>query len=222
MPSSGSITASNAVRDLHRYRRRPLLVMAGLALLAIIYMAWRLLHPAGNPHRLFASGRLEGYETNLSAKIGGRVDWIKYREGNTVKPGELVSQISDNDYQAQLRGAKARIAKAQQAVKQQSDQLEVVRAQIAGATKRFLQSRQETSAQINEAYAAVGEADARYSQAQADLSQARSDLQLATVRLTRYTNLVKKGAVTKDEYDQARTTYLNSQAAVRSKQSNLE
>src|SRR5262249_28581018 len=48
----------------------------------------------------------------------------------------------------------------------------------------------------------------------------KSEMQLASIRLTRYTDLVKKGAVTKDEYDQAATTYKNSAATVDSRAAN--
>lgn len=202
------------------HRSTVLKVLIVLVVLAAVYFAWSYFTRPVNKNELFASGRLEGYETNLSPKIGGRIEWIKYREGAAVKTGELLATLNDEDYQAQLRGAIARIAKAQQGVKSQADQLAVVQAQIAGATKRLFQSREETSAQISQAAAGLKESDAKYKQAQADVTQARSDLQLATVRLARYTDLVKKGAVTKDEYDQAVTTFNNDNAIVNSKIAN--
>jgi HlyD family secretion protein len=219
MSSSGT-KSSSALPAASAAKRRPPIALILILLAALIFILWRLFAPQENPHQLFASGRLEGYETNLSPKIGGRIDWIKYREGAIVQKNELVAKLSDADYQAQLRGAEARISKSMQAVKQQMDQLSVVGAQIAGATKRYMQSRAETSAAIDQGTANLKQAQARYAQAQADTAQSRSDLSLAAVRLQRYTNLVKKGAVTKDEYDQACTTYKNDLDVVASKESN--
>lgn len=218
--SSKSTTNPPTQRRGKLTRKRAVIIL--LLLAAAGYIAWRLIQPPPNPHLLFLSGRLEGYETNLSPKIGGRISWIKYREGNAVAKGEWVAQLNDADYQAQLAGAKALIVKAEEAAKRQHDQLVVVKAQIYGATKRLMQSRQETAATIDQGQAGLKEAQDRFKQAQADLAQARSDLALASIRLTRYTNLVKKGAVTKDEYDQARTTYTNDEAVVRSRQANVQ
>jgi len=222
MAHSGTTTeSSKPPAHVRRGLPRPLLILLAVVVLGCIgFIVWRILNPPPNPHRLFSSGRLEGYETNLSAKIGARVKWIKYREGHEVRKGEILAQLNDEDYQAQLRGAQARIAKAQQAVKAQSDQIALVQAQMAGAQKRLGQAREQTTGQIAQSNADLRAAEDREKQAQADVAQAKSDLQLASIRLTRYTDLVKKGAVTKDEYDQAVTTFNNATATVNSRTAN--
>lgn len=204
-------------------RKKAVFLIVGLMLLAVAgYFIWKALSGVMGANRLEVSGRLEGYETNLSPKIGGRIDFIKYREGDPVKTDELVAQLSDDDYQAQLRSAEAKILRAQQSVLQDMNQLALVHAQIYGASKRLAQAHEETNAQINQGKAGLSEAQERYRQARADLAQAQSELELASIRLTRYTNLVKKGAVTKDEYDQARTTYGDAVATVKSREANQQ
>jgi HlyD family secretion protein len=194
-----------------------LLLVAG----GTFWYFWQKAHPPENTAIVDVSGRIEGYETNLGPKIGGRVDWVGVREGNAIKVGQLVARLSDADYQAQLRGAEARIKKAQQAVEQNQDQISVVKAQIGGATKRLAQSREESNAQIAQSTASMEESQARYEQAKAEYQQSKYDLELAAIRLERYTNLVKKGAVTKDEYDQARTTYSNATELSKSRAANV-
>ena len=170
-----------------------------------------------NPNQLFVSGRLEGYETNLSPKIGGRIAFIKYREGDAVRPNELVAQLNDADLQAQLSGAEAKILQARAAVKQRVSQTKVVEDEIRAAGKRLMQSREEAAASIAQGSSALEEAQAKYKRSKADVEQTRADLELASIRLKRYTALEKTGAVTTDEYDQARITYDNSSATLNSR-----
>lgn len=80
---------------------------------------------------LHVSGRIEGYETNIGPKIGGRVDFVAKREGELVKRGELLIELSDDDVQAQLRGAEARVLSAQEKAGEAHYQLAVVDNQIA-------------------------------------------------------------------------------------------
>lgn len=201
-------------------KRRTWLFICALLVAVAGMIAWWLFSPKQNPHLLFVSGRTEGYETRLSPKIGGRVAFIKYREGDSVEKNELVAQLNDADFRAQLAGAKARILQAQAAVKQQLNQIETVRAQVAAADERLMQSREQAAASIGQGASGLEEARARYKQARADLEQTRADFELATIRLNRYTELVTKGAVTKDEYDNVRTNYNNILALLDSRQAN--
>ncbi len=57
-----------------------LVVIGGLAY-------WYFSRPHGKPKTVYVSGRIEGYETNVGAKIGGRVDYIAVREGDYVTKG---------------------------------------------------------------------------------------------------------------------------------------
>ncbi len=210
------------VKPVYGWKRllRGLAVLVVLGIVAIYIL--RTFFSAPDTHRLDVSGRLEGYETNLSPKIGGLVEFIAVREGDKVTKGQIVARLSDADYEAQLRGAEARIRRAQQVVQQKRDQLGVVEAQIAGAQKRVMQSREEILAQVAQARAGVAEAQAKAKQTQSELGQACAQLSLSSLRLQRYTSLVKKGAVTKDEYDQARTTHDTDTATVCSRKAAVQ
>jgi HlyD family secretion protein len=168
------------------------------------------------------SGRIEGYETNLGAKIGGRVDFVAHREGEDVKLGETLAQISDDDVQAQLASAKAKRLKAKEMASDAEYQIGVVQSQIDEARLRLTQSSEDMQAQIDQGEANVAQAQARLSEAEAQLKQAGSDLQLARVRKTRYSFLASKGAVTTDELDQALSTCDSQEALVKSRESAVE
>lgn len=171
---------------------------------------------------LHVSGRIEGYETNIGPKMGGRVDFVAKREGELVKRGELLVKISDDDVQAQLRGAEARVLSAQEKASEAHYQLAVVDNQIAEAKVKVAQSQEDTSAQVAQAEANVATAEAKVAEAQALLAQAKSDLEMATLRDRRFSSLAKDEAISLNEADQARTGKDNAIAMVSSRTANLE
>ncbi len=171
---------------------------------------------------LDVSGRIEGYETNIGPKIGGRVDLIRHREGELVKRGELLVQISDADIQAQLRGNIARIEKAQEQVEETKYKIENIKTQIEGSNLKVAQSKEDSTGRLRQWQSTVSSDQARISDAEAQLVQAQADFHLADIRKQRYGFLVSKLAVTKDEYDQAATTYDTAKAVVESKRASLE
>jgi len=168
------------------------------------------------------SGRIEGYESNIGPKIGGRVDFMAYREGDQVKKGDLLVKISDDDIQAQLRSAQAKKQRAAALADQASYQINVVKNQIDEAKLRVLQSSEDMRAQIDQADANVSQADARVSETEAQLVQAESDLKLARIRKQRYNFLASKGAVTLDENDQVSTSAATAEAVVSAKSSSVD
>lgn len=171
---------------------------------------------------LHVSGRIEGYETNIGPKIGGRVDFVAKREGEMVKRGELLVKLSDDDVQAQLRGAEARVLGAEGKASEAHYQLAVVDNQIAEAQVRVAQSKEDTAAQVAEAEANVATTEAKVAESAALLQQAKAELEMATLRNERYSSLVADKAVTLDQADQARTGRDNAIALVSSRTANLE
>lgn len=171
---------------------------------------------------LHVSGRIEGYETNIGPKIGGRVDYVAKREGELVKRGELLLKLTDDDVQAQLRGAEARVLSAQEKASEAHYQLAVVDNQIAEAQVMVAKAKEDTSAQVAQAEANVATSEAKVAEAEALLAQAKSELEMSTLRHERYASLVKDHAITLNDADQARTGKDNAIALVSSRAANLE
>ena len=186
-----------------------------LAILVLAIIVWFFFHRLQNDSgKLRVSGRIEGYETNVGAKIGGRVDTITVREGNFIHTGQLLVQISDDDIQAQLRAARDRKQKAEEQVEQDKYQIQVINSQIEEAKFRLTQSSESSPAQIRQQEENVASAKSQLADAQAKLSEAIANKQLAFIRRDCYGFLVKRGAVTKDEYDQQATNYDTTSALV--------
>lgn len=202
---------------------KPVLVLLLLAVAGASYFAYNYFSkPATDNGNIKVSGRIEGYETNIGPKIGGRVDFVGFREGDQVKVNDLLVQISDDDIQAQLRSARAKKQRAVEQMEESGYQIGVVQSQIDEARLRLTQSGEDMQAQIAQAEATVAQAQARLAEAEAQLTQSRSDLQLAMVRKQRYGFLASRGAVTTDENDQAVTTASTSEAVVKAKESSVE
>ena len=186
---------------------KPVLILGALALLAGVgYGVYRVFffHPEPG---LFLSGRIEGHETDVSAKIGGRIANVAVREGDVVKPGQLLVKIDDADQLAQLQGSQAKVRSAQESIKRYSQQLPILDAQLEQANLTTQQVKLESQGKVREAEKSLGAS-------RAQLVQAQANLKLAQVKQRRYRDLSTQGAVsvqTKDEYD---TSALTAQATV--------
>ncbi len=170
--------------------------------------------PEGRPGWLRVSGRLEGYETNVGAKIAGRVESISNREGEEVQLGQLLVKLSDEDIQAQLRGANAKYEQAKQSIKEFEAQLASSKEQVTQSKLNVDQAKQDAVGRIKQAQANVASQQADYAQALAQVAQAEAEYELAKIRIKRYDDLVLQGAVTQDEADQAHSTFKSAAATV--------
>ncbi|HNA74282.1 MAG TPA: efflux RND transporter periplasmic adaptor subunit [Candidatus Obscuribacter sp.] len=199
------------------------LVVILLVLGALGFYLYPRLFPAPEPdNRISVSGRIEGYETNVGPKIGGRIDYVGFREGQSVKVGDQLIKLSDDEIKARLRGVKAKKQRAQEMVEESRYQITVVERQLEESNLRLTQSKEDTVAKVNEAEGNLAQAQARLAEAEAQLTQAKSELQLAKIRKQRYEFLASRGAVTTDENDQAKTTCDSQEALVRSRESAVQ
>lgn len=178
--------------------------IAGAAVVAV--GLWLALGRSG-PAPLRLSGRIEGYETDLGARIGGRVAAVTVREGNRVSAGQLLARLDDDEVQAQLRGAQARVASARQQESQTRTQIDVVDSQIREARLNLDQARQDNQGRVEQARANLATAEAQ-------LAQARAQLRLAVVTLARTEQLVRQGAASRQSLDQDRTARESAEATL--------
>ncbi len=198
-------------------RRRIIWVVLAALLLALGYALYRTFLIKQDQGKLRVSGRIEGYETNVGAKIGGRVSFIAVREGDFVKAGQPIVKLNDEDIQAQLRGALARVEKAKDAYDQAKEQIGVIKSIVTQSKLNKQQSIEDATGKIVQAEAQVAASKATLSQSEAQLSQSLADFKLAKLRKERYDTLATQGAVMQDEADQADTTVETAEANVKSR-----
>lgn len=204
--------ATNSPGPQPRRGSKPWKFFAPLLLLAIAVGVGRhYWHPSAVADEIRLSGRIEGYETDLAAKVGGRVVQIAVAEGDRVKVGEAVAQLEDAQIQAQLAQVQAQVGAAQQQVNQAQLQVAVLTSQMEEARLTLQQSQGDSQGRLAQATAAVAQAQAERAQAQAQLGEAQAALDLARADRDRFADLVDRGAIPQQQFDQVETRLQSAQ-----------
>jgi HlyD family secretion protein len=168
------------------------------------------------------SGRIEGYETDIGAKVPGKIEQVTVREGDTVRVGQLVVQLDDNEIQARLREAQARVETAQQQKQQAQLQLDVLENRIREAQLNLQQVQQDAEGRVSEARARLAAAEAQLQQAQARQQEIQAELALARTDRDRFAQLLQGGAIAQQQYDRVQTRVETLQASLQSQQAVIE
>jgi len=84
-----------------------LIIVAALA--ATVYAAGWLRRDSA----LQGSGTVEARDMRVGSKIGGRIDQVLVREGDQVKPGQVLITFDDKELRASLQQSRAAAEKAQ-------------------------------------------------------------------------------------------------------------
>ncbi|MGD0471878.1 MAG: efflux RND transporter periplasmic adaptor subunit [Candidatus Velthaea sp.] len=183
--------------------------MAGAVLLAV-----RALWPAPPSTQLPLSGRLEGYQSDLGAKVGGRVVWVAVREGALVRAGQVLVRLDDAQARAQTAAAAAAVAAAEDRARQSQATLAVLASQIHETALGGEQAMADTNGRLAQARANVAAAQAQAAQAAAAVRQAQASLGLANADRVRYDALSRTGDISLQSAQQADTMSRTAAAAV--------
>ena len=181
------------------------------------YVLWRTLAPRNNvPDNVIElSGRIEGDDSAVSPKTAGRIIEIRYREGDSVKAGDIIALLDDEQ-------VRAREEQAQAAVGQSVARLSAARQQTAILGDQLQQTEIQTGQSRLDAQGRVRQAEAELAAAQAELAQQQSSYQMALFDQDAYSRLVKTGAVSERQGKQASTTADAQAAAVKSAERRVE
>ncbi len=85
--------------------RRWGLGLAVLALASLALVLWVARRPAPGPAVLEVSGRIEGDQAAVAAKVGGRLVRLAVREGDRAEAGALIAELASDQAKAQLEQA---------------------------------------------------------------------------------------------------------------------
>lgn len=204
----------------HAGRRKPKLVMALplVLLLGVGAVGVRYWLTPANDSVIDLSGRIEADETNLGAKVGGRILEVTVREGDTVAVGQVVARLDDAALQAQLAAAQAQVAAAQQQVNQAQLQVSVVESQIQEAQLALQQAQGDTSGRVSQATAQVAAAQAQLAETQARVQETQAALDQAQADRNRLSTLVAQGAIPQQQFDQIQTLVATTQETLKARQ----
>ena len=192
-------------------------ILIPILLLLVGFAVWKIFfaHPASPDSVVALSGRIEGDDSALSAKTSGRIMEVRFREGDTVKAGDTVAVLDDQQVREREDQARAAVAQSEAQLRSAQDQIAVLNEQLA-------QTKLETGQATVDAEGRVNQAQAELAAAEADLAQQRASLQLAVFDRDAYTRLAKSGAVSERQGKQAETTAASQQAVVNAAERRLE
>jgi membrane fusion protein (multidrug efflux system) len=151
--------------------------------------------------------------TPLSTRVSGTVSQVAVSDYQKVKAGDLLVQLKDDDFKAQVAQAEAGVVAALAALENNSKQKELQMSRITQAqaghqasTAEIAQSGagvQAAEADVENAQAGVAAAEAKIPDAQAAVNAAQADAERTALERKRQEALVDLGAATKQRLEQA-------------------
>jgi multidrug resistance efflux pump len=139
-------------------------------------------------------GTVDANEVIVSSKVAGRIEHLLVDEGQSVKQGELIAQIDNQDLAAERDSARATLAG--------------LRSQVQQTSQSYASTHGETDAQVKNAAAAL-------SAAQASLEESEANERQQALDTKRTVALAEQGVASQQDRDRAEQTLAANQARVR-------
>jgi HlyD family secretion protein len=173
------------------------------------FAVWKLFfsHPPPPENIVALSGRIEGDDSAVSPKTSGRILEIHYREGDSVKAGDVIAILDDEQVRAREQQAQAAVIQSQARMRSAQQQIAVLQEQLQ-------QTQLQTGQAQADAEGRVHQAEAELASAEAELVQQEASLKLALFDKDAYTRLAQSGAVSERQGKQAVTTADTQEAVV--------
>ena len=200
--------------------RRPLNLRKFVPIAVLVLAAVILLAITGTWNRLIGSSSTQKTDdailradiTPLSTRVSGTVVQVAVSDYQRVKAGDLLVQLKDDDFKAQVAQAEAGVAAADAALENNAKQKDlqssrIVQAQagIQAATAEIAQAGaaiEAAKADVANAQAGVDAAQAKIPDAQAAVDAAQADAERTSLERKRQEALLDLGSATKQKVEQ--------------------
>ena len=186
-----------------KYVTPVLVVLLALAVLVTVTRNWNSWE-GGKAEQVTDDAYVRGDLTPLSTKVAGIVRAVHVSDYQQVHKGDLLVELEDNDYQAQVAQASAAVAAAKAAIENNRRQ------------------KQLQQAKIDRALAGVAQAQAEISAAQAGIEAAQADLDRTLSERHRQEALIETNSTTHQKVEQVVAAEEGSRAQLASRQASLE
>jgi membrane fusion protein (multidrug efflux system) len=166
--------------------------------------------------------QVDGHITQVSSKVYGRVSEVLVNDNQQVKAGQVLVKLDPRDLQAAVDQAKAQLALAESEA--QSAGVDVPRTQLnvqsgtSSADAQFAGANADLM-RAQSTYEEASTSDLAY--AQANVEKSKANAQLAQADLQRYTPLMQKGEISKQQYDAAKANADATASALKADQEKL-
>ncbi len=159
--------------------------------------------------------QIDGNLYQVSSRVTGQVIKVYVDDNQKVQAGQLLAEIDPKDYQVALEQAQANLASAQASADSGERQCSDHQHQ------RSARALSTTSSDVQGAMAAVAQAQKQEQAAAARVDQAKANALKAKLDVDRYTPLVEKDVISKQQFDAAVAQASGSSAAVIEAQSQV-
>ncbi len=157
---------------------------------------------------------VDGNLYQVSSRITGHVVKVYVDDNQTVQAGQLLVETDPTDYQVALDQALADLASAQAQYTQASTNVPITQTNVGTSVRTSGSDVKGASDQVAQAQKQVEAANAQVDQAKANAVKAQLDVD-------RYTPLVQKDVISKQQFDAAVATAAATKAAVVEAKSNV-
>ncbi len=148
---------------------------------------------------------------NLTSEVQGRIEEIYVKEGDHVTKGQPLVRLDPNQLQSNTDAQIAAVQTAQ-------DDIRVTQSQVTGAQNQYSQAQQG----LNASDAAVSTARQNVVTAQTDVDRAQVDVNTAQREVTRNSQLLESGVISRLEYDQFKDKLETAQVAFKNAKARLD
>ena len=182
---AAQVIESQASRPAWQKYGTPLIVLVlAVAVIVTITRNWNGWEGA-RAEQVTNDAYVRGDLTPLSTKVSGIVREVKVNDYQVVHKGDVLVQLDDDDYRAQVAQAAAGVEAARAALGNNSRQREL------------------QDAKIERALAGIDQANAQITAAQAGKDAVRADVSRTRLERTRQEALIKSNATTQQKVEQA-------------------
>ena len=166
--------------------------------------------------------QVDAHVTQIAARVPGTVVNVRVHDNQLVEAGTVLVELDPRDYQAALDQAKAQLALTE--TDAQSAGIDVPRTQLNTQS-----GTSSADAQLAGSQADLMRAQAAYDQArtadlawaQANVEKSKANALLGQADLERYTPLMQKGEISKQQYDAAKANADATASALKADQEKL-
>ena len=179
-----------------------ILVILAVVVLAGLGLWWRSTFSEDTD-----DAQISGHLIPISSRIAGQVVKVDVEENQVVKAGDVIAELDPRDFHVAVENAEAALASAQAAAA--AAQVAVPITSVNTGSNLISAGSDVTSAHLG-----VEQAQAQLEAAQAQVTQADANNTKAQADLQRYTPLVARDVISKQQFDAAVAAANASQAAL--------
>lgn len=207
----------NDQRDLERLEASPKrggrrrFVIIGL--LAVLVLGALLFWWHSTYYEDTDDAQVDGHLVQISTRIAGQIVKINVEENQYVQAGTVLAQIDPRDFEVAEQQAEANLASAEANYEAARVNIPVINIDTSSNLESATSVLRTSDATVQQATRQLEAAQAAVSQAEANNVKAQADLQ-------RYTPLVEKDVISKQQYDAAVAAANAGKAAVLEAQAN--